>query len=209
MTTVFTVKADITTYKSDVIVNAANSSLLGGGGVDGAIHRAAGKELLFACRLLNGAKTGEAKMTDAFEMSTASKIVHTVGPVYKGHNKEEAALLLRACYQNSLALAKDFKSIAFPAISTGIYGYPLEEATNVALTAIYDWLAVNPNTSLEEIVLIAFNEKEYEVISEQVMNLLDDIEIAKIVRERISNSNGESTSLEELATKFGIDLEDH
>lgn len=169
MTSIFAAQGDITTFPADVIVNAANSSLLGGGGVDGAIHRAAGPELLAACRLLGGAKTGEAKMTEAFGIHTASKIVHTVGPVYAGEGPQRAAELLAACYANSLDLAYDFESIAFPAISTGIYGYPIEDATTVALAAIRAWIERNPGTSLRAITLIAHSAHDLEVLERAVV----------------------------------------
>lgn len=166
MVKVQVVKGQITEFPSDVIVNAANSSLLGGGGVDGAIHRAAGKELVFACRMLGGAKVGEAKITDAFNIRTAKRIVHTVGPVFKGYSVEEAARLLASCYWNSLTLAKDFTSVAFPGISTGIYGYPLVDATRVALATIEKWSVENENSSLKTVTLMAFTDKEYKVMSE-------------------------------------------
>ncbi len=146
---------DITTFQSDVIVNAANSSLLGGGGVDGAIHRAAGPELLAACRLLGGAQTGEAKMTDAFGIHTARKIIHTVGPLYSDHTPGESTELLADCYRNSLDLAANFRSIAFPAISTGIYGYPMADASTVAVATIREWIATHPDSRLETITLVA------------------------------------------------------
>jgi O-acetyl-ADP-ribose deacetylase len=155
MTTIATAQADITVFEADVIVNAANSSLLGGGGVDGAIHRAAGPELLAACRLLGGAKTGEAKMTAAFGIRTSKMIVHTVGPVYKGLGAERAAELLASCYRNSLDLAQGFSSIAFPAISTGIYGYPISDASRVAVATIRDWIAAHPDTTLDTVTLVA------------------------------------------------------
>ena len=158
------VQGDITKIPVDVIVNAANSSLLGGGGVDGAIHRAAGPDLLFACRMLNGCKIGDAKITDAFNILTAKKIVHTVGPVYKGYSPEEAALILASCYRKSMDLAKEFDSIAFPAISTGIYGYPLEEATVVAVTAIQQWFEDNEDSVLSRVYLMAFGDDEYVTI---------------------------------------------
>ncbi len=166
MTDVIAVQGDITRYPADVIVNAANSSLLGGGGVDGAIHRAAGPQLLDACRRLHGAKTGEAKITDAFRISTATKIVHTVGPVYTGLGPERSAELLASCYRNSLDLADGFRSVAFPAISTGIYHYPIADATTVAVGTIRAWLAAHPNTTLETITLIAFSDNDLAVLRE-------------------------------------------
>jgi len=161
MTIIEAVRADITRFEADVIVNAANSSLLGGGGVDGAIHRAAGPELLRACRLLGGAQTGEAKMTDAFNITTATKIIHTVGPVYR--SESEPARLLALCYTNSLDLAAGYRSIAFPAISTGVYGYPIAEAAAVAVAAVRTWLADN-DTKLERVSLVAHSEADLEVL---------------------------------------------
>ncbi len=127
------VRADITTLHVDAIVNAANSSLLGGGGVDGAIHRAAGNDLLHECRLLGGCKVGEAKITKGHKLP-ARFIIHTVGPVWNGGTRREAELLT-SCYRNALRLAASNKvsSIAFPAISTGIYGYPVAEAAQIAI----------------------------------------------------------------------------
>ena len=161
-------RADITTFAADVIVNAANSSLLGGGGVDGAIHRAAGPELLEACRLLGGARTGEAKMTDAFGIRTAKKIVHTVGPVYTAVGPERAAELLADCYRNSLDLASAFRSVAFPAISTGIYHYPIGDASRVAVHTILEWLTAHPATNLETITLVAHSEPDLAVLASAI-----------------------------------------
>ena len=168
MTDLTVAQGDITRYPSDVIVNAANSSLLGGGGVDGAIHRAAGPELLEACRALNGARTGESKLTDAFRIATARKIVHTVGPVYSRQRPGESAELLASCYRTSLDLATDFRSITFPAISTGVYGYPILDATEVAVRTVREWLAGHPDTSLETVTLIAFSAADFAVLSDAV-----------------------------------------
>ncbi len=135
---VLVVLDDITKLECDAIVNAANRTLLGGGGVDGAIHAAAGPELLEECRTLGGCKTGEAKITKGYRLP-AQWVIHTVGPVYSG--SPDDAHLLADCYRNSLnlALENDIHSIAFPAISTGVYGYPLKEATAVAVDAVNEW----------------------------------------------------------------------
>lgn len=159
---------DITRFPADVIVNAANSSLLGGGGVDGAIHRAAGPDLLAACRLLGGAKTGEAKMTDAFGIATTKKIIHAVGPVYSAMGAERAAELLASCYRRSLDLASEFESIAFPAISTGVYGYPIRDAADVAVATIRDWIEHHQDAALTKITLIAHSKADFAVLEAAV-----------------------------------------
>jgi len=137
------VEDNITTLAVDAIVNAANTSLLGGGGVDGAIHRAAGRELLEECRTLNGAHTGEAKLTRGYRLPSKF-VIHTPGPVYQGGGKGERALLA-SCYRNSLALCvrHGLTSIAFPGISTGVYGYPLREAADTAIATIAEHLRSN------------------------------------------------------------------
>lgn len=151
---------DITQAEVDCIVNAANESLLGGGGVDGAIHRAAGPQLLEECRTLNGCETGEAKITKGYNLK-AAHIIHTVGPRYSGRKHD--ADLLRNCYWNSLELAKanDLHSVAFPAISTGVFGYPLEAATEIALKTVSDWLRINPKYGMA-ILFACFSEEATE-----------------------------------------------
>ena len=154
-------KGDITKLDCDCIVNAANETLLGGGGVDGAIHRAAGPGLLEECRGLNGCRTGEAKITKGYDLK-AKHVIHTVGPIYSG--KESDAELLSACYRNSLDLAKagGIHSIAFPAISTGVYGYPLEEAVPVAVDTVVRWLEDNKDYDIT-VIFSCFDDRTYNV----------------------------------------------
>ena len=152
---------DITKIKVDAIVNAANSSLLGGGGVDGAIHRAAGVRLLEECRRLGGCGTGEAKITNGYNLP-AKYVIHTVGPIYSGAESDETDLY--NCYYNSLLLAKenDVHSIAFPGISTGVYGYPKEAAAKIALRAIMTWLSDNSGYDMK-ITIVNFSQHDYEI----------------------------------------------
>ena len=149
------ISADITTLEVDAIVNAANTSLLGGGGVDGAIHAAAGPVLLDYCRTLDGCRTGEAKLSPGFDLP-ARRIIHTVGPVWKGGDHYEQPLL-RACYQNSFAVAlrNDVRSIAFPAISTGVYGYPKRQATEIAVAVMREY-----EDRFERIIACCFSEED-------------------------------------------------
>ena len=155
------IRDDITRLKLDAIVNAANSSLMGGGGVDGAIHRAGGPSILQECRNIiarqGSCKTGEAVITTAGEMP-ARFVIHTVGPIWHGGNNDEARLL-ESCYRNSLELAveNDIKSIAFPKISTGIYGFPKKQAANIAVKAVKFFLSTNQ--SLEKVVFVCFDDE--------------------------------------------------
>lgn len=150
---------DITEQSVDAIVNAANPSLLGGGGVDGAIHRAAGPELLAECRKLNGCKVGEAKITKGYNLP-AKFVIHTPGPVWRGGNNNEAGLLAN-CYRNSLKLAvhNKIRTIAFPSISTGVYGFPIEKAARIALGISRDFLQTNP--TLDKVIFVAFSQSDY------------------------------------------------
>ena len=153
--------ADITTLALDAIVNAANTSLQGGGGVDGAIHRAAGPELLAECRRLGGCDTGDAKLTRGYRLP-ARYVIHTVGPVYGQHGGEEARLLA-SCYRSAitLAAANEIASLAFPAISTGIYGYPRDEAARVSRLAIDS--ALEMHTEIREVRLVFFSDEDARV----------------------------------------------
>ena len=164
------VTGDITKLNVDAIVNAANRSLLGGGGVDGAIHRAAGPQLLEECRTLNGCETGEAKITKGYNLP-AKHVIHTVGPVYS--RESNPAELLANCYKNSLALARDknLQSIAFPAISCGVYGYPLEEACKIAVDAVREFL--KSSALPEKAVFVLFGERDLQVYAHYLASLAE------------------------------------
>lgn len=155
---------DITRLKVDAIVNAANSSLLGGGGVDGAIHRAAGPQLLEECRTLGGCPTGQAKITRGYNLP-AKYVIHTVGPVYSG--KAIDADLLASCYRNSLdvAAANDVHSIAFSAISTGVYGYPKRDAAAIAVATVREWFAAHPDYEMQ-VVFSCFDQRTADIYGE-------------------------------------------
>ena len=156
----FLTRASVLDMKVDAIVNAANTSLLGGGGVDGAIHKAAGPDLLAACRKLGGCPTGSAKITGAYNIAGVKYVIHTVGPIY--HGKKQEAKQLADCYWHSLDLAQQASciSVAFPCISCGVYGYPLDAAAHIAVEAIQGWLKLHPRASME-IYLCCFRDIEY------------------------------------------------
>lgn len=158
-------QGDITRLQVDAIVNAANHTLLGGGGVDGAIHRAAGPELLTECRTLGGCHTGEAKLTWGYQLP-ARYIIHTVGPVWHDGQHNEAELLI-ACYRNSLELAtrNDLMSIAFPCISTGVYGYPARDAAEIAVTTVEQFRQTQEST-LKEVLFCCFSQPDYQTYLE-------------------------------------------
>ncbi len=153
------IKGDIVRVKTQAIVNAANTSLLGGGGVDGAIHKAAGKELLLECETLGGCPTGEAKITGGYKLK-AEYVIHTPGPIWRGGNRGEAELLAN-CYRNSLKLAQEHEitSISFPSISTGVYRYPVEKAAKIAVKEIMTFL--EENEDMEKVQMVCFDDTTY------------------------------------------------
>lgn len=161
------IRADLTTLAVDAIVNAANSSLLGGGGVDGAVHRAAGPELLQECHLLGGCRTGDAKLTKGYRLP-ARYIIHTVGPVWQGGQRGEAELLA-SCYRRSIELAADYEicTLAFPSISTGIYGYPIELAARVAIATVRKSLL--EFSAIREVVFCCFSPGDLEIYEKHLV----------------------------------------
>jgi O-acetyl-ADP-ribose deacetylase (regulator of RNase III) len=162
------IQGDITQQRVDAIVNAANNSLLGGGGVDGAIHKAAGSQLLEECRQLKGCPTGEAKITKGYNLS-AKWVIHTVGPVWQGGDRGEDELLA-SCYRSCLAIAEQYQieTIAFPAISTGVYGFPVERAAQIAVIEIQQFLA--SNNSLQQVILVCFSQTAYNYFLKALKN---------------------------------------
>lgn len=166
------VEGDITEQDVDAIVNAANRTLLGGGGVDGAIHRSAGPQLLEECRTLGGCETGQAKITRGYRLK-ARHVIHTVGPVWRGGTSNEEALLAQ-CYRNSLRLASEhgLRTVAFPSISTGAYGFPFERATRIALIEICNCLEKDP--SIERVILVFYGEEAYQAALRVAKEVLKD-----------------------------------
>lgn len=164
------VQGDITTLTVDAIVNAANSTLLGGGGVDGAIHRAGGPAILKECKAIGGCPAGEARITTAGTLP-CKKVIHTVGPIYKDGQHNEPQLLYSA-YDHSLKLAEEYglKTIAFPAISTGVYGYPKDQAADIAIQAVADF--IKTSDSIEEVIFVLFSGEDYEIYREKLNILL-------------------------------------
>lgn len=162
----FVVKASVVNFPSDAIVNAANKTLLGGGGVDGAIHQAAGPKLLEACKKLHGCETGQAKITYSFDLATCKYIIHTVGPVFKLSQSPKKEL--QACYKNSLDLAMKYKcrSVAFSGISTGVYGYPIDQAASVASKVVKQWLEKH-NFAIK-VIFCCYRDSEYKAYTKLI-----------------------------------------
>jgi O-acetyl-ADP-ribose deacetylase (regulator of RNase III) len=165
------VEGDITAQDTDAIVNAANPSLLGGGGVDGAIHRAAGPELLAECRTLGGCRTGDAKITRGYQLK-AGHVIHTVGPVYHREGPAQSGELLASAYRRSLEVASEnnLHSVAFPSISTGAYGYPMEEAAPIALQTAIDYLQAH--TDIELVRFVLYGQQAYQVYERALQNIM-------------------------------------
>lgn len=165
------IQEDITKMEVDAIVNAANNSLLGGGGVDGAIHRAAGPELLERTRTLNGVETGQAKITPGYGLP-ATYIIHTAGPIYQSGNQFQSDLLASS-YRTSLQLASihHIKTIAFPSISTGVYGYPIKEASQIAIKTVKEELKTTEMAEIETVYFVVYNPEDYSMYAQQLENL--------------------------------------
>ena len=163
------IEGDITKLDVDAIVNAANSSLLGGGGVDGAIHYAAGPQLVEECAKLGGCPTGEARLTKGYRLP-ARHVIHTVGPIWRGGNNGEPEKLAN-CYRNSMQIAADngFATIAFPAISTGVYGYPLQEAAQIAINQVIECL--NEMPTIKKVIFVLFGRKNFDIYTDILSNL--------------------------------------
>lgn len=162
------IQGDITKLKVDAIVNAANESLLGGGGVDGAIHNVAGEELLEECRKIGGCPTGEARITKGYKLP-AKFVIHTVGPIWRGGYKDEIDLL-RNAYQNSLQLASNntIETLAFPNISTGVYGFPKNSAADIAVRVVKDYISKNKYP--KKVIFVCFDEQNYEIYKEKLIS---------------------------------------